>query len=103
MNGYCKKHGEVKAWTVCRHITTRKARNIVLESSDTALCFSCAPRLYELDIDDLATVCEECLKNFVRKLVTRAQSKVDLNEIVIGLERINMNIYYLDPDNPILV
>jgi hypothetical protein len=87
--GRCNKHGPVTAWTACRHIATGKAEDVILETSDTALCFYCASQLYELDIDDLVLVCEECLKNFIRKLFDHTgTTEKDINKIVVGLEHL---------------
>ena len=80
-----------------------KARNIALETANTALCFFCSPRLYDIDIDDLASVCEECLKNYIRKLIEHNGAEKDIKDIVVGLKHLNMRVIYLDPDNPLLV
>lgn len=60
--GHCPKHGEVELWVVCKHIVTGEAEGAWLRPDKIAFCKWCAIKGAATPLDDLAGICEQCLK-----------------------------------------
>jgi len=87
-NGYCKTHGNVQLWVVCKHVFNDTAKNMVISQDGEALCFECLGRVKSLVMDDLITICDSCLRTSVKRLIKKVDKDKDIRNLVIGLENL---------------
>ena len=86
--GSCNKHGKVELWIACNHVFYLKSDTLYLSKGGDALCFDCLARIKSLTVDDLVTICADCLREIVKTLITDAKSEAEINEKIIGLENL---------------
>lgn len=87
--GYCKKHGDVPLWIVCKHVGYGKAENIVISPDQDALCFECSEKREQLTQEDIVAMCDGCLKDFVSRLLKKAGSYENITNVVRGIEHLS--------------
>jgi hypothetical protein len=86
--GSCYKHGKVELWLACNHVFYLNSDNLYLSKGGDALCFDCLSRIKSLTVDDLVTICADCLREIVKILIKDAKSEAEINEKIIGLENL---------------
>ncbi len=85
---HCEIHGECTSWIACKHVDERKANRIILHRSEIVMCIPCVNKLNKLKISQFATVCEGCLRDFVKQLLENVEAEEDITRVVIGLENL---------------
>ncbi len=85
---HCEIHGKCTPWVACKHVNERNANRIILSKSKLVVCTSCAMKLSKLKADQFMTVCEGCLRDFVKQLLENVEVEEDIPRVVIGLENL---------------
>lgn len=85
----CERHGLVPVWIVCKHVGSGSTDSIIFNDKHDALCLECDSDSENLTMQDLVTMCEECLKDFTAKLMIASGSLAILKNRVKGLEHLH--------------